>query len=265
MADPLNYCAINVALYRRRGGHWAMTERPARAVKRGAEMFRVGPSALHWDGTALAIDIDEITVPIPRRLRGRVRVMPRAITQTSFMLNANGDHRWWPIAPSSRVEVEMQSPDLKWQGEGYLDHNAGNAPIEQGFRDWQWARGAMQDRAVIMYEGERRDGSVLNLAKTFDRDGVADDFDPPPVRPLKRTGWQVARSVRSEGGARIVRTLEDAPFYARSVMSSRLCGEDVALVHESLNLDRFQMPIVQMMLPFRMPRHWRYAGYVTFD
>ena len=31
-------------------------------------------------------------------------------------------------------------------------------------------------------------------------------------------------------------------------------GESVDLVHESLSLDRFRMPIVQAMLPFRMPR-----------
>jgi len=28
----------------------------------------------------------------------------------------------------------------------------------------------------------------------------------------------------------------------------------VTLMHESLSLDRFKMPVVQAMLPFRMPR-----------
>ncbi len=252
--DPLNHCAINVALYRPRGGRWAMTERPKHAVTRDADTFRVGPSALHWDGTSLTIDIDEIAVPIPRRLRGRVRVTPSAITSTPFVLNENGHHRWWPIAPIARVEVAMQSPDLNWQGDGYLDHNAGDEPIETGFRDWQWARGATRDGAVILYEGERRDGSVVNLAKTFDRDGQAHDVVPPAMKTLKRTGWRMSRSVRSEGDARVIKTLEDAPFYSRSVVSSRINGEDVTLIHESLSLDRFKMPIVQAMLPFRMPR-----------
>jgi carotenoid 1,2-hydratase len=31
-------------------------------------------------------------------------------------------------------------------------------------------------------------------------------------------------------------------------------GEDVAMMHESLSLARFRKPIVQAMLPFRMPR-----------
>ena len=49
-------------------------------------------------------------------------------------------------------------------------------------------------------------------------------------------------------------TLEDAPFYARSVIATRLRGEDVTAVHESLSLDRFRAPWVQAMLPFRIPR-----------
>ena len=231
-----------------------MTERPSSAVSRNAETFRVGPSALHWDGAALTIDIDEITVPIPSRLRGRVRVTPSAITPMPFVLNEDGNHRWWPIAPTARVDVSMQSPTLSWQGDGYLDHNAGDAPIEHGFRDWQWARGATHDGAVVLYEGERRDGSIVNLAKSFDRAGGSRDFTPPSIRQLKRTGWRVSRSVRSDGDARVVKTLEDAPFYARSVINSRLNGEDVTLMHESLSLDRFKSLIVQAMLPFRMPR-----------
>jgi carotenoid 1,2-hydratase len=52
----------------------------------------------------------------------------------------------------------------------------------------------------------------------------------------------------------VKRTLEDAPFYARSQLSAKLFGETADVMHESLSLDRFRMPIVQAMLPFRMPR-----------
>ena len=54
-----------------------------------------------------------------------------------------------------------------------------------------------------------------------------------------------------------MRTLEDTPFYTRSLLSARLLGERVAAVHESLSLDRFRTGWVQMLLPFRMPRRWR--------
>jgi carotenoid 1,2-hydratase len=41
------------------------------------------------------------------------------------------------------------------------------------------------------------------------------------------------------------------------VLSSRLLGEEVNAVHESLSLDRFRTRWVQTLLPFRMPRRAR--------
>ena len=54
-----------------------------------------------------------------------------------------------------------------------------------------------------------------------------------------------------------LRSLEDGPFYARSLIESTLLGERVHGVHESLSLDRFAAPWVQALLPFRMPRRAR--------
>jgi len=256
-ADPLNHCAINIAIYRKHGKRWAMTERPLSAVARTADTFTVGPSNLAWNGNSLTIRLDEIAVPIPGRIRGTVRVVPAAITQQAFTLNENGNHRWWPIAPCTRVQVALDHPHLRWQGDGYFDMNRGDAPLEQGFAGWQWARGATRDGAAILYEARRRDGSRVNLAMTFDPQGRMQAFDPPPAVELRRTGWRVGRNIRSEDAAHLVRTLEDAPFYARSLVSAKLLGEPVILMHESLSLDRFRIPVVQAMLPFRMPRAWR--------
>ena len=254
VADPLNHCAVNVAIYRKNANRWTMTERPRGAVTRTTDSFTVGPSQLSWDGTALTIRIDEISVPLPRRISGTVRVVPTAITQQTFSLNEDGNHWWWPIAPCARVEVALDRPALHWQGDGYFDMNGGDAPIEHGFSDWQWSRGALHDGTAILYEAQRRDGSRIDLAVKFDPQGQMQAFKPPPIVALKRTGWRVARSVRSDGEASIVRTLEDAPFYARSVVSAKLLGGAVTWMHESLSLDRFRMPVVQAMLPFRMPR-----------
>ena len=252
--DPLNHCAVNVAVYRKGANQWTMTERPRSAVSRTINSFTVGPSQLTWDGTSLTIRINEISVPVPRRVSGTIRVVPTAITQQSFSLNEDGNHWWWPIAPCARVQVALDQPHLRWQGDGYFDMNRGDAPLEQGFSDWQWSRGTLQNGTAILYEAKRRDGSQVDLAVTFDPQGRMRTFQPPPDVPLKRTGWRVARSIRSEGPASVVKTLEDAPFYARTVVSAQLLGEPVTLMHESLSLDRFRMPVVQAMLPFRMPR-----------
>ena len=56
--DPENHCCMNVALYgapRR----WAMTDRPRKALQRGADFLQIGPSGMEWDGNALTIRISE--------------------------------------------------------------------------------------------------------------------------------------------------------------------------------------------------------------
>jgi carotenoid 1,2-hydratase len=88
------------------------------------------------------------------------------------------------------------------------------------------------------------------------REGAAEPIERLPQSRLQPTGWHIGRSARGDPGhlVTVKRTLEDAPFYARSQLSARLLGETVDVMHESLSLDRFRNPVVQAMLPFRMPR-----------
>jgi carotenoid 1,2-hydratase len=52
-----------------------------------------------------------------------------------------------------------------------------------------------------------------------------------------------------------VRTLEDTPFYARSLLSvGNNAGVARLAMHESLDLERFRSPWVRRLLPFRMRR-----------
>ncbi len=235
-----------------------MTERGRRHVDVGPERFLIGPSALHWDGSSLTIGIDEIgmPLPVPRRVRGTVRVTPQAITDHVVTLNPDGAHRWWPVAPLSRVEVDLSEPDLSWNGPGYLDMNQGDAPLAEGFQSWHWSRAATVNGAAVLYGGTRRDGSSFDLGWRFDAAGRATPIQPGPPAALPGSGWRIARETRSDRGrpAVLVETLEDTPFYARSLVKTSLAGESVTAMHESLSLDRFANPVVQAMLPFRMPR-----------
>ena len=235
-----------------------MTERSGRRLERDPSSLRIGPSRLHWDGEALTIAIDEVTAPWPSRVRGTVRLLPRALHETSYPLDLAGRHRWQPIAPCARVEVDLAQPASRWQGFGYLDSNRGDAPLESDFRRWHWSRARTAGgRTSVFYDVERRDGSELALALAFDpARAKAEVVAAPPVAALARSAWRIARATRSEAGhdATIARALEDGPFYARSLVRSRLDGEAALAVHESLDLDRFASPWVQAMLPFRMPR-----------
>jgi carotenoid 1,2-hydratase len=108
----------------------------------------------------------------------------------------------------------------------------------------------------VLYDATRRDGSALSLALMFDEQGQAEKFVVPPLVDLAATPWRLARSTRSDRplSAKVIQTLEDSPFYARSILQTHLLGEAAVAVHESLSLARWARPVVQAMLPFRMPR-----------
>lgn len=236
-----------------------MTERGSGAVQRDASSFVIGPSALSWRDDALLIDIDEVTAPLPSRIRGTVRVSPHASSGAVFTIDRQGRHVWRPIAPSARVEVRLDRPGSSWSGSGYLDANAGSEPLEAGFKRWDWSRAATHDGAVVLYDVTHRDGGRLSMGLAFDRSGAACPFEPPPRVRLPRTLWRIERLTQADTGERVsvCRTLEDTPFYARSILDTRVRGEDCKAFHESLDLDRFASPWVQTMLPFRMPRRSR--------
>jgi len=250
--DPLRHCALNVALYGRGGKRWAMTERGARALQRSADVLSIGPSALSWDGGGLTVHIDEVAVPLPRRIRGTVRLHPAAIETRTVSLDTAGRHRWRPIAPCARVEVTLQNPNLSWSGAAYFDTNQGDRPLEADFVRWDWSRAPVLGGTAVLYDVIRRDGT-LTMAMRYNAAGGVEDFVPSSTVSLRPTAWRVPRRISAAAPA-VTRTLEDTPFYARSIVTADILGAPVTAVHESLSLDRFAAPWVQAMLPFRMPR-----------
>jgi len=260
-ADPMNHCALNVALYARPGDAsptgWTMTERAAAAVQRAPGTLRIGPSALEWDGNALTIHIDEVMAPWPSRVRGTVRLHPDALLGASYALDAAARHHWRPIAPRAHVDVDLRQPGLRWVGRGYIDSNWGARALESDFARWDWSRAALtRKRSAVLYDVTRLDGEKTALALAFDGRGGVQPFTPPPPVALPASHWRVARGTRADAGSqtRIAQTLEDGPFYTRSLLDTQLQGEDVTAVHESLSLQRFGARWVQLLLPFRMPR-----------
>ncbi len=254
-ADPENHCCLNVALYSRSASRWAMTERGARHCSRDATHLRIGPSQLHWDGQALHIEIDEIALPLPRRIRGRITLHPGQLFNYSVPLHPQGRHRWGPLAPSARVEVELEQPAQRWQGHAYLDSNEGDEPIACAFTEWDWSRSRLPDGSTaVLYDMEPGTPGERLLALRFLPDGRVLDFEAPPLQKMPRTRWGIARRMRSEGPVRVAQQLEDTPFYQRAVLHSQLLGHAVESFHETLNVPRLVSPVVQAMLPFRMPR-----------
>jgi carotenoid 1,2-hydratase len=233
-----------------------MTERDRHGVARDATSICVGTSSAFWNGRFLSLEIDEISAPIPTRLKGIVRVYPEHLNTQAFALDGANKHHWWPMSPRARIEVNFEKPAIRWNGTGYLDSNFGEIPLEHSFSQWDWSRAHAENEATVLYDTTNRDGSETSLALRFDSKGHIEHVEAPRLRPFSRGLWGVPRKTRADGNSpvKLIRKFEDAPFYTRSLISTTLLGTEVEAVHESLSLDRFNMLWVQALLPFRMPR-----------
>ncbi len=252
--------AVNLGFYDPGVRRWSMTERGAAALSRDAGRLSIGPSALTWDGTAYRLDFDEVAVPrppgewLPKRLRGRITIAPETPASQVMTLDRRARHSWWPLAPLARISVERD--DLHWQGHGYLDSNWGSESLEAGFRSWTWARGRRGQTAHLLYDATLSDGTRHAMALSLDAAGRLEPQEMPPAADLPRGFWHLPRSVGCEAGgaARLLRILEDSPFYCRSLVETQIGGAPLTMIQESLDCRRFASPLVRLLLPFRMPR-----------
>jgi carotenoid 1,2-hydratase len=239
-----------------------MTERGARHVQRERSAFVVGPSRMAWNGNTLEIALDERSVPWARAVRGTLRLHPHALCAFAASLDTQHRHRWGPIAPCARIEVALDAPALRWSGAAYFDSNEGDEPIDRAFTRWDWLRTASPDgrTTTVIYDVQAPGAQAAAfIARRFGADGSDHAVEAAPSRialapaPL----WRIARSVRAGEGERVLRTLEDTPFYARSLIEvpvEGMSGAREPAVHETLDVKRLRSRVVQAMLPWRMPR-----------
>ncbi len=252
--DPSNFCAVNVGIYQGRAKRWSMTERGSSSLQRDINSLTIGPSSVQWRDGGFEIHLDERSAPLCRKVRGRVALYPKIISDRVFNLDGAGRHHWHPWCPQASVEVELTEPDLKWRGNAYLDSNWGNEPLENGFSDWEWSRCHRGDEVLVDYHSNRSDGSHHALSLVFSAARGCREMEGQNAQKTRKSGWGVRRSPRSSEPLELLRTLEDTPFYARSLFRSGTPGSQSLLVHESLSLERFRKSWVRCLLPFRMPR-----------
>ena len=251
--NPENHCAINVCLYRPEGDRWAMTERSARALERSARSFAIGRSRLEWDGRSLKAAIRARTAPFFRPLDGHVTLTPAALNEQRFDLDARGRHSWQPLAPVAKIAVDFDLPGVHWEGHAYADTNYGERMLELDFTTWDWSRASAAGATTVYYVANQLDGSTRSLGLRFDGTGAVAEARVPPPCDLPPGIWRVERTARSDTPLVVARSLEDTPFYTRSLLRSEAGGGDLT-VHESLDMRRFRRAWVRTLLPFRMPR-----------
>ncbi len=247
-----NHCAINVALY---GGtkRWAMTERGKADVSRTESEFVCGPSSMRVEGDVVTISINERCMPWPLALKGHVKIHLSRCYDSPVSLDDGELHQWRAVAPHARIEVEFTAPELRWRGNAYHDMNWGAEPLEKAFKDWTWSRVHDENGAVVFYDARRFDESCKAFGLRF-AEGVVKEVNLPSARSLKRGLWGMRQDVRSETAPVLVAKLEDAPFYTRNHVRITHDGRGHDAFQETLSLEKFDTRLVQMMLPFRMPR-----------
>ena len=153
------------------------------------------------------------------------------------------------------MAVEFSAPRQSWSGRAYVDSNWGEESVEARFEGWQWSRAERRDSTCVYYDVVERDGTARSIACAFGSDGGVSGLPDATLHHAPKTGWRMPRPYRSEPGPHgLVKTVEDTPFYARSLITQVIAGEPVTAFHESLSAKRFASPIVQFMLPWRMPR-----------
>lgn len=253
-----SYASMNVALYARGSSWFSLRERALTGRDRGAHGITIGGSTMRWERDALVVDIDERTTPFGRPVRGSLLLRPegsagaRAVT-----LDRAGQHRWWPVAPRARVEVELDEPKLRFRGHGYHDANAGAIPLEASFDTWSWARARTSRGAVVTYDVREKDGFERSLATRIAANGDASSVVVPYTSPLPSTFWGIrrhARIDRRDTAPTLGRALEDGPFYARALVHTWLDGERVTAMHEVLSASRLARSWVRFLTGFRMGR-----------
>ena len=73
----------------------------------------------------------------------------------------------------------------------------------------------------MIYDVRQKPGADRVNAQRFWPDCRSEPFDPPPRQALPMSAWRIGRSLRSDINtpAQVDQTLEDTPFYVRSVVS----------------------------------------------
>ena len=254
-ANPLSFCAMNVAVHGPSGSTWALTERAIDPRDRSGDALAIGDSSMRWQGDRLVIDLRERTPWTKRPLEGRVSFVPEFTHGASMALDPAGKHAWRPFAPSGTLEVKLTEPDVAFRARGYHDSNAGDEPLEACFRGWTWSRTHAQGRAMVTYDVLLANGEARTRALSIGPRGIV-PTEGLAALPLPPSRWRIARQARTEAGfsPRIERSLEDTPFYSRDVLQTKLDGRVVRSMHETLSVDRLAQRAVQFLLPFRM-RH----------
>ena len=168
----------------------------------------------------------------PRGSAARCGCARRRSRERAFDLDAAGRHHWWPMAPvlPGRGRLERAGPALDAAAPISTPTTA-TSRWRTPSRSWTWCRADLAARGgdPLRRDAPRRlpPEPVAALRRRRRRAASIARRSRPPLPPDAGSAACRARLAATTAASQVVRTFEDTPFYARSLLSSTLCGEAV--------------------------------------
>lgn len=185
-------------------------------------------------------------------------------------------HEWNLVVPKCHVNGELvidgfHRETIPFQGVGYHDHNKGDEPMKESFRQWYWGRYHLKNSTVIYYLMEEN-GVWDEKAWMIEDDGVIrrmgvqiENGEPE----LSTFGLKCSRSIRFKDGELELfiqkeKVLDSGPFYMRFMGKLILKDGDRIETTEGISEyiypsrihSKFFWPLVNMRIKYPGPPHW---------
>lgn len=247
--SPLDYCAVNFALYGPGGSLcWAFSEYAG--AQRSERRLTIGSSTLELkaDGSVEA-HVVERTPWWGKLLEAQLTLSPLAPPHAELQLSPGTPHHWQPLMPRASAVLHVRAPEVSVdaRGLGYLDTNRGDEALGGSMPGWRWMRAHGEHQTRILYEPP---GTAA--IEVVARDGATHAWrTDAPAAPLRRNLWglPVPASLDALASAPVgpVRQLESSPFYGRLEAS----GAGTHALCEVADFQRFHRPHIRWMARWR--------------
>ncbi|MDR9418780.1 hypothetical protein [Gracilimonas sp.] len=210
-------------------------------------------NAFHWDKNDLRLTIENLSVqyslsegkfelelnldqelPSGHRIKGNIAGTGSLPSAQLIESDSEDNHLWNLILPVMDIEADLSMDGkrgekrLKFTGKGYHDHNIGNEPMKESFRDWYWGRYHFRDFTLVYYLMQK------NTEREFkawlidsNNESILEKFNTADLSYYSRNwfGLNSARKIDLTKGEVIVNInckdkIDDGPFYQRFIGNS---------------------------------------------
>ncbi|MGN8226645.1 hypothetical protein [Gracilimonas sp. BCB1] len=218
-------------------------------------------------------------LPSGHKVEGTVTGKAQPVNKSLIQSSSEDRHSWNLLYPQVSVVTKLNmigrngEEELNFSGAGYHDHNTGQEPMKESFRDWYWGRYHFKDFTLIYYLMQKRNTEQFE-AWLIDRENqqVLEKFSDAEMSYFTRNwfGLKSARKIELKAGKTIVNIqcrnkIDDGPFYQRfrgeSIVNYK--GQVYAAhgfseyIHPSNIYNRVFWPLVKMRLNDNQQNpHW---------